>query len=499
MANIWALKILSGPHVGAEIPLDSGTWTLGRHEECDLILTDNSLAERQLEFQVSNEGVQVTNLAQGQQIYISGEPQPQSFILQPFAVAMAGSLYFAVGQTGQPWPELNLGGPAVNNSTSFVSAPAAQPSVTQGTQGTQAAQVDQENSHIPVINDQVDQKDLEAFHLVEDPDEIINRRAPSLLLRRFFDGLRNHPVAIGSSLMVLFMSSLVGAFIWLWMMTDPEKTALENITSAQTAAQIIQQMNAADLTLEEQPDGSVIISGYITDNTLKNSLQQALNSAKVPYSFQGIVMNEMRAVAASVLDRYDFKQMNIELDTTPGSLVLSGYAANPKEVARIRDILHQEVHGLSSLIDQVEYQVTRMKALRTMLKERNLSQQIRLQETPGQIVLRGRLNDAAQGYYLKEIVQNFRDKYKDRPKLVVDVTLPSTDLATMQPLLKIKSVSLGRVPYVILANGEKYLQGARLKNGYILESINLEYLTLRLGQERMKYFIATKGEGHGGQ
>jgi len=432
--------------------------------------------------------VHVTNLAHGQQIYIGGEPQPQSFILQPFVVAMAGSLYFAVGQAGQPWPELNLGGPAVNNST-----PSLNTATTPIPNGS-----GHEATAIPVVNDQLSQKELEAFHLVENPDEIINRRPPSLL-RRIFGGLLNHPVAIGSSLIVVIMSGLIGAFAWLWMMTDPEKTALENITSAQTAAQIIQQMNAPDLMLEEQPDGSVIISGYIADNTLKKNLQQALNGAKVPYNFQGIVMNEMRAVAASVLDRYGFKQMNIELDTTPGSLVLSGYAANPKEVARIRDILQQEVHGLISIIDQVEYQITRMKALRTMLKERNLSQFIRLLETPGKIVLRGRLNDAAQGYYLKEIVQDFRSKYKDRPKLVVDVTLPSTDLATMQPLLKIKSISLGRIPYVILQNGEKYLQGARLKNGYILESINLEYLTLRLGQERMKYFIATKGEGHGGQ
>ena len=131
-----------------------------------------------------------------------------------------------------------------------------------------------------------------------------------------------------------------------------------------------------------------------------------------------------------------------------------------------------------------------------MLKERNLAQKIRLLETPGKIVLKGRLGDASQGYYLKEVVQDFREKYKSRPELVIDVTLPATDLASMQPILKIKSVSLGRTPYVVLDNGEKYLLGAKLKNGYILENINLEYLTLRLGQERIKYFI---GGAHGGQ
>ncbi len=505
MADTWALKILSGPHVGAEIPLDPGTWTLGRHEECDLVLTDTSLAERQLEILVDDQGVQITNLAQGQQVYISGQPQPPSFILQPFTVAMAGSLYFAVGQIGQPWPELNLGGPAL---TPHVATPSP---LEQASQPAQAAPAPStldagaiDDTDIPIVDDQVDQQELEAFHLSEDPEEIINRTPPSQLARLFdvikhpISWCRRHPIAITSSIFVVFLSALISGFAWLWMMTDPEKTALENITPAQTAERIINQMNTPDLQLEKQPDGSVIISGYIADNTLKDNLQKALGLAQVPYIFQAVVMNEMRATAAAVLDRYDYKQMNIELDTTPGSLVLSGYAANPKEVARIREILQQEVHGLISIIDQVEYQVTRMKALRTMLKEKNIAQQIRLMETPGKVVLKGRLSDASQGYYLKEVVQDFRDKYKDRPQLVIDVTLPSTDIATMQPLFKIKSVSLGRTPYIVLQNGEKYLQGAKLKNGYILEDINLEYLTLKLGQERIKYFI-TEGESHGGQ
>ena len=78
---------------------------------------------------------------------------------------------------------------------------------------------------------------------------------------------------------------------------------------------------------------------------------------------------------------------------------------------------------------------------------------------------------------------------------MIDVTLPSADLATLQPIINIKSVTIGKEPFVILDNGEKYLKGARLKNGYILESITLEYLTLRLGQERIKYYI---GGNHGG-
>ena len=502
MADVWALKILSGPHVGAEITLDPGIWTLGRHEECDLMLTDDTLAERHLEFTISPEGVQVTNLAQGQNIYLSGQPQPASFALAPHTVVMAGSLYFAVGQVGQPWPELNLSGPP--------STPPSSQSIIEPTAATNSQEVTKDlNGEIPIIDDQIDEEELRDLAFDKEPDDTERGSQQNWLQKLLsqlpsgqidiFGWCRKHPFIIGGAGLGLFFSLLMGGFIWLWLLTDPEKTALENITPAQKAEAIINQMNIQDVKLKKLPDGSVLISGYVTDNTVRTLLQDALNVANVPYNFQAIVMNEMRATAASVLDQYDFKLMSIELDTTPGSLVLSGYAANPKEVGRIRDILQQEVHGLISIVDQVEYQVTRLKALRTMLKEKGLSQKIRLMETPGKVVLKGRLSDASQGYYLKEIVQNFREKYRDRPKLIIDVTLPANDLSSMQPILKIKSVSLGRIPYVILNNGEKYLRGAKLKNGYILEGINLDFLTLKLGQERIKYFIGGDSNGNGGQ
>ena len=130
-----------------------------------------------------------------------------------------------------------------------------------------------------------------------------------------------------------------------------------------------------------------------------------------------------------------------------------------------------------------------------MLKEKALTQRIKLLDQPGKVVLKGRLIDISQGYQLKEVVRNFREKYGKRPELVVDVTLPAADLATLQPVINVKSVTIGREPFVILDKGEKYLKGAKLKNGYILENITLGCLALRPGRETMKYYV---GGNHSG-
>ena len=305
---------------------------------------------------------------------------------------------------------------------------------------------------------------------------------------------RQNPLLLGASGLASVLALLITGFVWLWTLTDPQAIARDNITPAQQAETIISQMNIADIKLASLPDESVLISGYVPDNSTREQLQTALENAGVPYSFRAVVMNDMRASAAAVLEQHNFQHMSVELDTTPGSLVLSGYAADAEEAERVRNTLMEEVHGLRFLADQVEYQATRIKALRTLLKEKGLGQTVELLETPDKVILRGRLNDVTQGYKLKDVVQTFRNKYKNRPQLHIDASLPSTDIASMQPLLAIRSISLGQVPYVILQNGEKYLRGAKLPNGYILENISLEYLTLRLGDERMKYFI---GGQHG--
>ena len=496
--QIWALKILSGPHIGAEITLEAGSWSLGRHEECDLVLTDDTLNDKHLEFDISEQGVVVHNLAQDKGIFLNGAQQDNEFALPPHTVVMAGNLYFAMGLTGQPWPELAL--PGIEQQKKTPPPPPPQPQ-SESQSPSQASDIDE--SQIPIVDDEViDEEDLDLDEdIEEDKSTELSSRIAALKALFRFDIPHIKPLVkrfrwylVGAGLGV-FLSLFFGVFIWLWQQTDPVQAALDNITPIQKAEQIRAQIGLHDVKLKKLPDKSVLLTGYVMDNNQKEAILSALRQEQIPFNPQLIAMNEMRATANAVLQMNGYENMSIELDTTPGSLVLSGYVATNKGVSKIRDLLIQEVHGLISLVDQVEYQTTRIKALRTMLKEKGLGQRIRLMDQPGKVILKGRLNDATQGYYLKEVVQDFRGKYGKRPDLIIDVTLPSTDLATMQPVLKIKSISMGRIPYVILENGEKYLRGAKLRNGYILEGINLDYLTLRLGQERIKYYIGGKNGG----
>ena len=86
----FLLKIVEGPNRGAEIALVEGVAvTLGKGDECDIVLADSTLPEEPLSIEASEDAVTV-----------NGEH------LEQFAVKTLGATSFAVGPADSTWGEL---------------------------------------------------------------------------------------------------------------------------------------------------------------------------------------------------------------------------------------------------------------------------------------------------------------------------------------------------------------------------------------------------------
>ena len=86
----FLLKIVEGPNRGAEIALVEGVViTLGKGDDCDVILADATLPDAPLSIAVSDD-----------KVLVGGEELP------PFSVRTAGSTSFAVGPADSPWRDL---------------------------------------------------------------------------------------------------------------------------------------------------------------------------------------------------------------------------------------------------------------------------------------------------------------------------------------------------------------------------------------------------------
>ncbi len=86
----FILKIVEGPNKGAEIALVSGVAvTLGKGDDCDIVLADTTLPSAPVTIEASDDGVAV-----------DGEP------LDQFVVMTTGATSFAVGPADAPWGAL---------------------------------------------------------------------------------------------------------------------------------------------------------------------------------------------------------------------------------------------------------------------------------------------------------------------------------------------------------------------------------------------------------
>ena len=482
------LKILSGNHIGAEIPLEAGQYSLGTDENCDLVLTDTSLHGVELIIQIKEDDqLNIFPKQESETVYHNGHPTSQPFTIVPFDVITSSSLFFTLGPVDADWPEIIL--PELQRPEPKTEPDKVESQESDNLDGDDLPDVDLEDAD---QEDDLELDDDEDEDLAEEEgdEEAETSSARPPLDKKLLIGI---PAAL---------ATLIFALIIILLTSMPSEDEEPETSFADQTIMIRNELNAKHVRVKTLPDQSILLTGYTATLNDKQALQRALRDKEIPFSSQLVVMNELRANADALLQNRGYKNIRLELDNTPGSLVMTGYVASTEELTKITNMLKQEIHGLISIVDQVENQSSRLNTLKSMLREKNLSARIHLVQKPNQITLEGHLLDDEQVYNLNDVVSRFRKRYGTNPELKVatrsssGVQQQQPDKPVLLPSLSIRSISMGRVPYVTMEDGAKYLIGAKLANGYIIEDINLEYLLLTKGTERIKYRL---GGNRGGQ
>jgi len=485
MANqMWLLKLLSGSHVGAEIELAEGQYVLGSNEECDLVLADSDVLGEAAQIIIEDGNVTLNNLASNVDLYVDGVKQDNSISVSPFLVVTMGSLHFAMAPEGSTWPQLNI--PTIGSTSTSSDI---EKSVKQDAEMFKSS-IEQELIHddIPTLDKKYSRSQNQQLN-----NDKSNAR-PFSKKKSLIDTIKDYYLKLGKNnkvvaFILFFLIIFMVLFLILWKATSPvvdtQHLAVSYVDETTT---VKDEMELENVNIRELPDGSILLTGYIESKGTYSQLLHKLDEQQIPYNNNIVVLDEMLENAKAILVSYGYGDvLDVELDTYPGSIVLTGYLINSDSLREVEMFLQQEVHGLISLVQHVDFQNTRIKTLRSMLRSQGLDKKIKLLDQANEIVLKGRLTDISQGYHIKELVSQFRRKYGNNPKLTLNITIPETDVTTMEPVLNIKSISVGYIPYIILNDGEKYLKGSKLQNGYVIEEITLDYLILKLGQQRIKY------------
>jgi type III secretion system YscD/HrpQ family protein len=427
----YLLKILTGPHLGAEVELPAGAYRFGHGAECDIVIADRTVAEEHATFTLGPAGVDIT--AASGPVTIEGEAVPEGRTIPFFTVLALGTTRIAFGPLDQEWPELD---------------PAAA-ARTDG-QARWSRFKETEPAHVPYLED-----------LSAAPVPPFWQRPKVRLARAAVIGIAI-ALAVGVPLR-LYMGNATA------VSTDVEAEAPVD----ERLATVLAELGIRDQVTVRTQGQRLVIDGYLPDAASRTELVRRLSEDGIDAQLRVFTDEQIETAARQTL-------VALGSDLEPqaignGTLVLTGFVEDPERLERIVEILERDVGGLRELQPQIETRATAAQALIRELEAHGLDGVVRLRrERDGSILAEGVVSADQQADWDK-VKAWFTSTFGDRVALVSRVGEAQVATPVARPPegidITLRAVGHRPMPYIILADGQKYLVGSVLEDGVVIEAI----------------------------
>lgn len=256
--------------------------------------------------------------------------------------------------------------------------------------------------------------------------------------------------------------------------------ALKRFLAAPNYRQVV--LNSSDPELWQ-------LSGYVDENSARLALQQYLDSKGFSYRLELRTMEDLRQGAGFILQKLGYEQLQIRNGKEPGWLKLSGeIQGQDGKWSTIESLLKQEVPGLLGVENQVQIAGAYRKRLDALLKGQGLAGALRVREAGGRLELSGQLDERQLGQF-QQVNQQFRREFGTHPtlELINQTRTPRQD----ELAFDVRSVSFGRVPYVVLADNQRYPIGGATSSGVRVLAIRPDAVVVSKGKQQ--YIVKLKG------
>ena len=442
----YILKVLSGPHTGASIALGSEPFSIGRDLSCDIILSEAALAPSHVIATVDSDGIHVQNLdgpisVNGTAVSSVNGAIP---LLTPLII---GNTAFAIGLADSDWEAINY------------SAASKQADESEGkTQSADTLAVE-----TPVVA----------------PASISIRRlsiygiAATLVL----GGLVGLTQATGtnSAQDELILETVEPA-------AGSQLHAIQNVIDEFVASNAI----ATDLQLVSLGAGGFVLRGYVNTieqrNTLASELEGYTPSLVIEVfaadQLMTSVTNTLAALGRDLVVNY----------SGPGTIRLEGYIEDASDLQRVVDIVKRDVAGLRNIENRVISNRLVFDRLDGMIRDAGLADGIKIRLDGERILARGVVSNEKTGIW-DEVQNEFADRYGEYLRLVSQVQMQDRQVPRALPApsieLPIIAARSGRMPYVILEGGQKYLVGSTVLDGWRIVTIDRTAVVLERDGRRV--------------
>lgn len=450
----FALRVLSGPNIGAETQLGQGIWLIGSHDSDDLTFADPELLGSHLRIAIAARTLDVTAHAPG--VFIGNKecPTDSPTIVAPFTPIRIGRTIFSLGPVGRNFPDVNSLG---------------------------------------------ESEPVDANHVSSAPPEstLLHSRRTRLAMATIRPLLR--PGAVVCGLLMLAYASWVG--IW-----RPRSFGLATISSSFPITIPTDMVPARSTSnVDTRPDDKVA-SRFEPRNFGPRDLgprdlgprdlgrkdvgPRDLGSRETKLQARGpggaadvapqrptvtpLSQAKLADLATTVLRAFDIEG-GIRVEDT-GHIVVTGYGRSDAMVETAVHRLQQDIPGVHKVDDEV-ITPNRARAFLEAAASTELRRAIRIVAKPDVISVSGTLTATTYSDW-QNVVSRFEQKFKPHIRLESHcelMMLPAT-----------RGVHIGRTPFIVLQNGARLKVGDKIERFGKISAIDGEGVFVQVAGSNLR-------------
>ena len=442
----YILRILSGPHTGAEVALSQDKkLLLGKGEDCDIVLKDDRLADQHALFSFQEDHF-VCAPAENAEITIDGEVIHEAQPLKNFAAIVCGSTLLSIGPNDIVWPNIQ---PYEHN------------------------------------------KDIPTQTAPEVPKE--EKVTKSSLLPKLLKNLKKFAI-LSAGLVILILVAFLGIRSSKPKDLPPEEMAKFPIVSLKKSIESVLEKNNVDRQYVK-----IGLSGknftfqcYVSSSEEKNILEKQLRGLpKVNFqSLRVYVQSFFVDQAQIILNPY------ITVTAAPGAeldgLTLKGYLFNIDLLPKIKSDLFRDIRGLNK-IDTVLLSADEAFDLASnLLSQYKLMGLLKVQPMRTGIMITGHIPASAEVHW-KQAQKALKQAFENACKVLsyVAVVAPQAVKKLFFPSeITTVAVPQNDKPWLELKSGDRYFEGALLPSGYTIQTISNEGISIQKNEESIFFALS---------
>lgn len=452
----YLLKIISGPHQGAEVALDEGELIIGSSQNCDLILSDSLVSAEHLKIVVTEGGVSIIALASP--VYYDGEEiaRDEEVHVEPFKFISVGTTHSIIGPVEGEWPALSA---------------ADIPSLTR-LEKESAATEEREFEE-----QEIETLEGEGGPPVETPVE------PAVIhtgFQRIVKDKKTLFIYAGSLLLIILV---VLGFIF-WGISESAEIAEKVDTQGEIAKVIAQTQSPQTFSMEEL-NGKYIIKGWVKTNEDRHKIETALRKIhNVTYD----IKSQEQALENA---RDFFKAINATISVSeiePGKIKLTGYFGDDKGWEDVKADLAKDVPGFKLVKDEVLTPNKLYPIIAEILGKHNVSEIVRFVPQMDGVIIKGMISKTDIPP-IKDAIIEFQGRVGQEIPIKNQVIVAKEEDLNLN--IDMDGIVIGKHGFIITKSGKRIFEGGVLQGGYKVEKISRDgvilskddkKITLKLGE-----------------